>query len=48
MTQGMMLFAAGIGMLALAVLLSLVFAFTAKGEKKKIDDRMKERYLYKI
>ncbi len=44
MTQGMIQFVSGIGILILAFLLLFVFLFTAKGEKRRIDERMKEKY----
>ena len=44
MTQGMIQFVSGIGILILAFLLLFVFLFTAKREKRRIDEKMKEKY----
>ncbi len=42
--MGQLIFYGGIAILALAVILTIATAVTASGAKKKIQDRMKEKY----
>lgn len=44
MTSGTMIFGIGIGMLIAALLLGLIFLITLPGSKKKIQEKMNEKY----
>lgn len=44
MTAGTLVFYAGIAVLAAAVLLSIILIITGPGSKRKIRERMKEKY----
>ena len=44
MTPGTMIFGIGIGMLTAALLLGLIFLITLPKSKKKIQEKMNEKY----
>ncbi|MCC8027397.1 MAG: hypothetical protein LIP16_19090 [Clostridium sp.] len=44
LTPGTLLFMGGVGVLVLALVLTVITALTGKKRKKKLEERMKDRY----
>lgn len=44
MTPGTMLFFAGAGFLVLALLLTLFMVLTGRGRKRRLEERLRQRY----